>query len=162
MNKPFTTLLTKHHCPECGAEIDGPGFCWLCKSPVTAPLKIQPAALEPLFPFAAPAKPDRTLLWLTLAASIMVIIVGIGTYLHEPWIGVAYFVFALPAMLAIAAVVLSFQFQAGSNASVGLRVLAGVSTFFLTLTVGIIVGMILIAAAITAMISDCFHAFGIQ
>lgn len=152
------------HCPECDAQIPGPGECWLCHAKVMQPREVfvatEAAAVDS--PFAKQAEPKNTLLIGTLATFGMILLIGFGTWAFDVWVSIVYWVLVAPAAVAIAALVLSFQAKPRSGASTGLKIVSAVSTIFLSLAIGIIVGIVLIVAAIIASIQACFAAFGIH
>ncbi|WP_425615225.1 hypothetical protein NA78x_005125 [Anatilimnocola sp. NA78] len=162
MKTPYTTLLTKHRCRECGAEIDRPGPCWLCNGIITAPDLVQPPPL-PLpgeSPFAPPSPRGPVQLGLTLAAFVMVVVVGIGTYLYEPILGVVYLILVTPATIAAAVMVLATKDRPNTGESIAARIVTVMATFALTIGIILVLGVVLILAAIIALIATCFYIIG--
>jgi hypothetical protein len=173
-------------CPECGAENTGsPSRCWLCYQPmpVQAELVEAPAVMPKLVYHDSTAR--TTLLVVTIAIAILVVLVGIGAFSTDRTLGVVYCVLVAPALL-IAAITYAVQHTKTSadpqiatyagqhtKASAGPQIAstnpwaASLKSFVISLvatlaiaTVALAVAVLVAVAAFIAMIVQCFQALG--
>ncbi|QDU30580.1 hypothetical protein ETAA8_57260 [Anatilimnocola aggregata] len=162
MNQPQFSTKPLLQCPECGAEIDGVGTCWLCNAHVTEPRLLSAAkfASEGTSPFAPTANRRQQQWLIAIAAFVMATLVGIGTYVYEPILGVLYLIVVTPAMVAVAVSILTYRESPHSSNSLLARVVAVLATFLATVVIILAIGAILIVVAIIALVVLCFRLIG--
>ncbi|QDU30579.1 hypothetical protein ETAA8_57250 [Anatilimnocola aggregata] len=131
------------HCPECGAEVQGFGDCWLCHRRNANLQGVQP----PPIAYQSPAAPQNnsvyyTLKGLSIAAFLMVALIGLGLLNSDTSFGILFWIVVLPALVSMA--VVACQFNPAQRAAPGaMNVIAKV-----VMAIGLTLGMIVVCVTV--------------
>ena len=144
------------HCPDCGAEVQGFGDCWLCQRRNTNLRHIQPAPLEVRVADQRRRQSTQTtLMGLSVAGFVMVALVGLGLMSLDTTLGVAFWILVVPALVAIV-VVVSQRRVLGGSATGGMSIFANI-----VMAIGLAIGtsVLLAVGTVGVLFVLCLASF---
>ncbi|WP_425615224.1 hypothetical protein NA78x_005124 [Anatilimnocola sp. NA78] len=148
-----------HRCPDCGAELQGFGDCWLCQRPFVRTQEIEAPPLPREAYYTAPTHSgDNTLLIVSGVASLMVILVGGGIMANDVTMGIVFWLIAVPVLVAIT-VIAQHPPRAADSAQRGLTTMSAASRFLMGIAIAFGMIGLLIFVAVVVLFVLCLASF---